>query len=125
MVRVKRREGPADYSLCNQTITIYHWDGGEAVTRRVIERGAFLDFKKVQDVSKTGSREVNSFLLVIPGGEAAVSAGDKVIHGQGPEIDGRAAWAGFIPAKVPGLAVVKWVDPKYWKGRLVHVEAGG
>ena len=48
-----------------------------------------------------------------------------MIHGQGPEIDGRAAWAGFIPAKVPGLAVVKWVDPKYWKGRLVHVEAGG
>ena len=43
MVRVKRREGPADYSLCNQTITIYHWDGGEAVTRRVIERGAFLE----------------------------------------------------------------------------------
>ena len=125
MVRVKRRESPVDYSLCNQTVTIYHWDGGETYTRRVIERGAFLDFKKVQDVSKTGSTEVNSFLLVIPCSEIPVAVGDKVLHGAGADIAGRASWAAFIPAKVPGLAVVKWVDPKYWKGRLVHVEAGG
>ncbi len=125
MVRVKRREGPVDYRLCNQTVTVYHWDGGDGCSRKVIERGAFLDFKKVQDVSKTGSREVNGFLLVIPCAEIPVSVGDKVLHGEGPEIADRAAWAGFIPAKVPGLAVVKWVDPKYWKGRLVHVEAGG
>lgn len=125
MVRVRRRNGPVDYSLCNQTVTLYHWDGGETVTRRVIERGAFLDFKKVQDVSKTGSREVNSFLLVIPCHEVFVSVGDKAIHGEGPELAGRADWAGFIPSKVPGLAVVKYVDPKYWDGRVVHVEAGG
>lgn len=125
MVRVRRRNGPADYRLCNQTVTLYHWDGGDAVTRQVIEKGAFLDFKKVQDVSKTGSSEVNSFLLVIPCSESPVSVGDKVLLGEGPELASRADWAGFIPSKVPGLVVVKYVDPKYWQGRMVHVEAGG
>lgn len=125
MVRVKRRKGPVDYSLCNQTVTLYHWDGKDAYTRRVIEKGAFLDFKKVQGVSKTGSTEVNGFLLVIPCEEIPVAVGDKVFHGEGPEVSTRDDWAGFIPAKVQGLVVVKWVDPKYWKGQLVHVEAGG
>lgn len=125
MVLVKRRDGPVDYSLCSQTVSIYHWDGKDTVTRRVVEKGAFLDFKKVQDVSKTGSSEVNSFLLVIPCSEIPVAVGDKVLHGEGSEIGSVEEWRSFIPAKTPGLAVVKWVDPKYWKGRLVHVEAGG
>lgn len=125
MVRLKRRENPVDYRLCNQTVTLYHWDGKETVTRRVVEKRAFLDFKKVQDVSKTGSGEVNSFLLVIPCSESPVSVGDKVYHGVGPELSGREDWSGFIPARVPGLVVVKHIDPKYWKGRMVHVEAGG
>ena len=125
MVRIKRRGCPVDYRLCDQTVTLYHWGGEETVTRTVIERGAFLDFKKVQDVSKTGSREVNSFLLVIPCLESPVSVGDKVLLGEGPELAGRSDWSALIPAKVPGLVVVKWVDPKYWKGRMVHVEAGG
>lgn len=114
-----------DYRLCGQTVTLYHWDGRETVTRRVIEKGAFLDFKKVQDVSKTGSREVNGFLLVIPCGQSPVEVGDKVLQGTGPEISTVEQWRSFIPATVPGLVVVKYVDPKYWKGRMVHVEAGG
>lgn len=121
---IRRRKGPIDYSLCNQTVTLYRWDGSACV-RKVIEEGAFLDFKKVQDVSKTGSREVNDFLLVIPCSEISVAVGDKVMPGEGPEIVTREDWAGFIPAKVSGLAVVKYVDPKYWRGQLVHVEAGG
>lgn len=94
-------------------------------SRKIIEKGAFLDFKKVQGVSKTGSTEVNSFLLVIPCSEIPVAVGDKVLHGNGPEIASREDWAGLIPPMVPELVAVKWVDPKYWKGRLVHVEAGG
>ena len=124
MVRVRRRMSPVDYGLCNQTVTLYHWDGKNEVTRRVIEKGAFLDFKKVQDVNKTGSTEVNGFLLVIPCEEVPVAVGDKVLHGEGPEITA-AEWKKFIPATVLGLVVVKYVDPKYWKDRLVHVEAGG
>jgi len=125
MVRIKRRGCPVDYRLCDQTVTLYHWDGEETVTRTVIERGAFLDFKKVQDVSKTGSREVNRFLLVIPCAKSPVSVGDKVLHGVGPELFGPEDWRGFIPSAVPGLAEVKYVDPKYWQGRMVHIEAGG
>ena len=124
MVPVKRR-APVDYRLCNQTVTVYHWDGGGTYTRCVIEKGAFLDFKKVRDISKTGSTEVNSFLLVIPCNTVPVAVGDKVFLGEGPEVSTREAWTEFIPAKVPGLVVVKYVDPKYWKGSIVHVEAGG
>lgn len=124
-MRIKPRSLLYPYRLCNQTVTLYHWNGGDNVVRRVIEKGVFLDFKKVQDVNKTGSREGNGFLLVIPCREIPVAVGDKVILGEGPVIAGREDWAGFIPSKVPGLLVVKYVDPKYWNGQLVHVEAGG
>jgi hypothetical protein len=48
-----------------------------------------------------------------------------VLHGEGPEIATREEWAAFIPAKVNGLGVVKYVDPKYWRGFVVHTEGGG
>ena len=115
---------PVDYSKCNQTVTVYHWDGSATYTRTVYNN-AFLDFKKTQNVDKTGSREANSFLLVIPCAEQTVFNGDKVMLGVGPEVATREAWAAFAPAKVPGLVVVSYVDPKYWQGRMVHVEAGG
>ncbi len=116
-----RRRGPVDYSKCDQTVTVYHREEDKTITRRVFDR-AFLDFRKTQNVDKTGSREANSFLLVIPCDSQPVCVGDKVLLGAGPEtVD----WAHFIPSLVPGLAVVQYVDPKYWKGRMVHVEAGG
>lgn len=124
MVRIKPRQSPVDYSLCNQTVTVYH-DNGDKTYTRTVHDNAFLDFKKTQNVDKTGSSEANSFLLVIPGSSVPVAVGDKVISGVGPEIKTREAWAGFIPAKVPGLVVVKYVDPKYWRGVVVHTEAGG
>lgn len=124
MVLVRRRTSPVDYSLCNQTVTVYHWDGKTAYTRQVITN-AFLDFKKTQNVDKTGSKEANSFLLVIPCSVQGVFVGDKVFLGVGPECDTREAWAALVPATVPGLVVTKYVDPKYWQGRMVHVEAGG
>lgn len=124
MVRIKRRTSLVDYRLCNQTVTVYHWDGGTEYTRKVFDN-AFLDFKKTQNVDKTGSSEANSFLLVIPGPSVPVALGDKVLLGEGPEISTREAWASFIPAKVLGLVVVKYVDPKYWHGSIVHTEAGG
>lgn len=114
---------PVDYRLCNQTVTVYHKDG-DTYTRKVHEN-AFLDFKKTQSVDKTGSKEANSFLLVVPGPSQAVFVGDKVLLGEGPEITTREEWAAFIPAKVSGLVVVSYVDPKYWNGKIVHTEAGG
>lgn len=124
MVRIKRRSSPVDYRLCNQTVTVYHWDGGTEYTRKVFHN-AFLDFRKTQNVDKTGSKEANSFLLVIPGPAVPVSVGDKVIIGEGPEIETREDWAAFIPTKYTGMGVIKYVDPKYWHGSVVHTEAGG
>ena len=118
-----QRGCPVDYQLCNQTVTVYHKDGS-AYTRTVYDR-AFLDFKKPQTVDKVGAHEASSFLLVIPCGHQIVFPSDKVLLGVGPEITSREAWAEFIPAKVPGLVVVTYVDPKFWCGRMVHVEAGG
>lgn len=138
---------PVDYSLCNQTVTLYHADlkNGFQCTRTLF-RGAFFDAKKVQTVDKIGRQEANSFLLVLPSGwdgrpvwvDAAVAqplgddhpvfslaAGDKVFLGEGPEITDLAAWGKFIPASVPGLVVVKDVDVKYWHGAVCHIEAGG
>ena len=75
MLYIKRR-GPIDYRLCNQTVTIYHWDGKDTFAQQVIHN-AFLDFRKNQNVNKTGSHEVNSFLLVIPTDNVIVSTKDK------------------------------------------------
>lgn len=114
---------PVDYRLCNQTVTVYHQENGRYT--RTVHKRAFLDFKKTQTVDKTGSKEANSFLLVIPGAAQTVFVGDKVLLGEGPEIADRAAWAAFIPSKVAGLVVVGYADPKYWNGTMVHTEAGG
>ena len=114
---------PIDYGLCNQTVTVYHKDG-DTYTQKV-HRRAFLDFRKIQTTDKTGSKEANSFLLVIPGPVQPVFVDDKILLGEGPKIESREAWAAFVPAKVPGLVVVSYVDPKYWNGQLIHTEAGG
>lgn len=118
-----RNRPPVDYSKCNQTVTIYHNEGGTYT--RTVHRKAFLDFKKTENTDKTGSRESNSFLLVIPCDSQPVFVEDKVLLGEGPEVTTREAWAALIPSKTPNLVVVKYVDPKYWNGKLVHVEAGG
>ena len=123
MATIKRRTSPVDYRLCNQTVTVYHKEC-DSYTRTVYDK-AFLDYRKTQTVDRTGSKEANSFLLVIPGNSQAVFVGDKVYDGIGPEIADREAWAAFIPAKEPGVVVVSYADPKKWNGQIVHTEAGG
>lgn len=123
MLIARKPSCPISYAMCNQTVTVYHKDGDNIT--RTVHRNAFFDHKKTQNVDKTGSREANAFLLVIPGKKQTVFVGDKVIRGNGPFISSVKEWASFIPAKVPGLAVVSYVDPKYWGDKLVHTEAGG
>lgn len=114
---------PVDYRMCKQTVTVYHKDG-ETYTRTIHEK-AFLDLRKNHNVDKTGSKESNAFLLVLPGNVQTVFVGDKVLLGEGPEVTTREAWAALIPATTPDLVIVKYVDPKYWGTQMVHVEAGG
>ncbi len=112
------------YRLCYQTVTVYHREGADQITRTVIGR-AFLDSQKNMNVSKTGSSEANGFLLVIPGSDVPVAVGDKVMRGEGPEVTTDAQWRELIPTKVPDLVVVRYVDAKYHRGEIAHTEAGG
>jgi hypothetical protein len=121
MLTLRASAAPVSYKKCNQTVTVYHQNTDKTVTRTVYTE-AFLDFRKNQNVNKTGSSETNSFLLVIPGPLVMLYNGDKVYLGTGPA---SIAWADFIPAKVSGLVVIKYIDPKYWNSKQIHVEAGG
>lgn len=119
----RRNTCPVNYALCDQQVTVYHKEA-DTITRKVYDR-AFLDFRKTLTTDKTGSKEANTFLLVIPGAEQAVFIGDKVMLGEGPEVATAKEWAAMVPVKVPGLVVVSYADPKYWRGSIVHTEAGG
>ena len=111
MLSVRRRP-PVDYGKCCQTVTIYHQEGPGQYSRQVC-RQAFFEFRRRKG------------LLVFPGDSVPVRPGDKVLLGEGPEVNSREDWAAFIPAKVPGLVVVEYVEPRYWQGKLCHIEAGG
>lgn len=119
---LNRNRGPLTYRQCRQTVTVYHREGN--AIRRAIFHRAFLECKKTQNVDKTGRREANSFLLVLPTDTPVVFVGDKVLPGEGPEVT-MAEWGAFIPAKVPGLLVVQYADDKYYGTQMVHQEAGG
>lgn len=112
MLSVQKRAYPHE-------VTLYHLNEDKTITRTAAN--GFMDYRKNKNVDKTGSTQVNSFLLLLPP-EYQVSVGDKVYFGNGPkEID----WAQFIPIKVPGLVVVRYIDPKYWGEKLHHTEVGG
>lgn len=110
------------FGLCCDTVTVYRRQGDGTVSRVVYDK-AFFDNKKVLSVDKTGNEDAMSFLLVVPG-DADIQPQDKVIRDVGPEI-GAADWGSFIPSKVPGLCVVRYVDKKPQRGKLSHTEAGG
>ena len=113
--------GPMDYSLCDQTVTIYRRQG-EQVLRQVVE-GCYYVWQEQQLLDKGGCRRETTCLLVMPGDGQQVFIGDRVLPGVGPEVELR-DWAAFIPVNVPGLAEIGYVKPYYWDGGLCHVEAG-
>lgn len=126
-MRTVRNANPIRYDvLCNQTVTVYRKEEGAAKFEKTVFEKAFLDFRKTVLTDRLGATESTSFLLVIPGSKQAVFPGDKVFLGSGPDIPSGDYWAKeFIPSKVDGLVVVKYADPKYWNGEIVHTEAGG
>lgn len=130
-------------TLCNQTVTVYNVfaNGGVKEYRRTVINGAFMDFKRQWQESKTGSTAGSNCLLVIPQGADGktfvmpvaysgaentytLKKDDKVLLGAGPEITNATEWSKFIPSLVDFLVSVKSVDPKFFNGEIVHVEAG-
>lgn len=112
---------PLDYSLCDQTVTVYHRQGLQ-ILRQVVE-GCYLQQQVSRREDTLGAREEHSFLLVMPGDAQRVFPGDRIYAGIGPEI-GSEDWAGFLPVKVPGLYEAAYAAPFYWDGVMCHVEAG-
>ena len=124
MVSVANMPMVIDYSLCNQTVTLYSYENG-AVTRVVFPR-AYFERTEQQQVDEHGSRSENEHLVVIPD-DVTVNVGDRVFLGEGeePGNDAAAWWRGFIPSKNPGVVVVRKVSYRHWKGQVVHVEIRG
>ncbi len=117
---IKRRQIPLDYSLCNQTVTIYH----RKDLRREVRQGVHYEYRRRETV-KTGQTEKEvGFLLVIPG-KAELEPGDKVAPGIGPELTGAEGWARLTADDPSGLGIIQTVYPWYWQGEICHMEARG
>ena len=114
------------WPLCRQTVTLYHADPAAGTVARTVLRGVFLDTRRRCVPDDGGMHGATAFLLIIPhtGQPYTLAPQDRLLEGEGPEID-YAAWAGFVPAAVPGLCVVQYVDPKTAAGVPCHLEAGG
>ena len=108
------------YSLCRDTVTLYRLCGDEV--RRWALDNCFLQMgEKLVEDSYSPQLQRN-FLLIVPP-EQQVLPGDRVIDGPGPQV-GLAQWDGFIPANVPGLCLVQYVQRYYVLGSHSHTEAG-
>ena len=106
---------PFDYSLCNQTVTLYRKTG----ERRVIPN-AYFSGKITTPTESYGKSMEKKFLLIIPG-DCPLSPGDRVYAGIGPEqVDLKT----FVPAAVPALFEAGFVKPCFWEGSICHWEAG-
>lgn len=112
---------PLDYSLCNQTVTVYRLAGGE-VTRYEMENACFSP-KTVKNTDTSGEEMGKPFLLILPGENISLIPGDRVFQGVGPFVT-KEAWPEFLPATVPELFIAQYVKPCYWMGTLCHTEAG-
>ena len=110
---------PLDYSLCNQTVTFYRKTGDE-ITRKVAGN-CHLSCKYRMATENYGKSLEKKFQLIIPAGEICPEPGDRVYDGIGPE---EVDWSGFIPALVPQLYEISFVEPCCWEGKVVHWEAG-
>ena len=108
---------PLDYSLCVMTVTVYHREG---LTRHVI-RNAHYEYTDQRTVETGMEDDSRSFLLVVPG-KCDLRCGDKVVLGEGPEVT---HWSELNVPSVQSLGVIASVKPRYFRGRLCHVEARG
>lgn len=118
------------YPLCRQTVTLYHADPqAETVTHTVV-RGVFFDRRARMTHTGQGQSQASAFLLIIPERAArrevdyTLAPGDRVLPGEGGAVTWQ-DWDIFVPALVPGLCCVQYVDPKDWQGAPCHLEAGG
>ena len=105
---------PFDYSLCDQTVTVYRGQW------RQVAENCHLSRQLSTPTENYGKSEEKKFLLIIPG-DFPLQPGDRIYDGIGPtEVD----WNTFIPALVPELYEVSFAKPCFWDGEVAHWEAG-
>ena len=109
---------PLDYSLCNQTVTLYRKET-EGIKRQVLT-DCYLSASVSTPTESYGKSLEKKFRLMIPG-DRPVYCGDRIYSGIGPEVD---TWHSFVPASVPMLYEVSFAKPCYWAGEITHWEAG-
>ena len=110
---------PLDYSLCDQTVTVYRRNG-EGIARYVVEC-CYFSRQTATSTEHYGKSRLKPFLLIIPGGDFPLQTGDRIFDGTGPEtVD----WQAFVPAAVPELYEAAYVKPCRWEGEITHWEAG-
>ena len=109
---------PFDYSLCDQTVTVYR-KVGDRVSRQVAEN-AYLSAKLRTPPENYGKSLEKTFRLIIPG-DFQLQPGDRVYWGVGPA---EVQWRLFIPALIPQVYECAFVKPCYWEGEITHWEAG-
>ena len=106
--------GPVNYSLCDQTVTVYRREG-KKILRQVVEN-CYLQAELSQTEDEYGQRRQHRFLLIVPGGEQAVFPGDRVIRGIGPEVN---VWQ-----ETGDMLQIGYAENFYWQGEFCHTEAG-
>lgn len=106
-------------SLCRDRVTVYRL-ASDRIHRQVFFNASLQTLDKLVEDTHTPEWE-RPFLLILPG-EADIQVGDRVIRGEGPEIDLQ-AWPEFVQENVDGLCHVQFVQ-LYRFGLLSHTEAG-
>lgn len=107
---------PLDYSLCDQTVTLYGIREG-VLLRRVVEN-CHLAVNRGITESLHGKSRLSRFLLIIPG-DYDLRPGDRVYGGIGAE---EVNWQTFVPAFTEGLYEIGSVKKQLWAGEVTHVE---
>lgn len=107
---------PLDYSLCDMTVTVYHREG---LTREVIEN-AYYEFSDKQATEGGIVRSDRNFLLIVPG-QRDLRCGDKLVLGVGPD----APWDTLHIPGIRTLGIIETVKPRYFRGKICHMEARG
>lgn len=108
-----------DYSLCSQRVTIYRMKEGSL--QRMVAEGCHYSYEDILTQDTAGERLERRFLLVMPGAQQRVFAGDRIYDGIGPE---QVDWENFLPALVPGLSIAQYARAYRWQGDICHCEAG-
>lgn len=107
-------------SLCRDTVTLYRMTE-HGVKRWVLEQ-CCLQIREKQVEDSYNPQFQRAFLLIVPA-QQQILTGDRVVGGVGPEVTVE-QWESFIPANVPGLCQVQYVQPYYVMGSYSHTEAG-